>query len=783
MDISGLIKEIKTLPEFRDVVLHREIGAAPPEYKDPAPALPGMLSESLQKNGITRLFSHQALGLNLIRSGKNLVVMTPASSGKSLVYNLPVVESIINDNESRALYLFPLKGLEQDQLRAFRELTANIRQNGAPTGRGKGFSPGLSEIYDGDTSAYRRKKIRENLPRVIMTNPDMLHLALNPFHWKWEGFFKNLKFVVIDEVHAYRGVFGSHVAHVLRRLRRVAMSHGANPQFIASSATIANPAGLAKDLTGLDFELVDFSGAPQGKRHFIFINPSSDSSPYTIAARLFARSVKSGLKTIAFTKARKVTELMHARMLQNEPSLAKTVSSYRAGFLPEERREIERRLFCNELTGVISTSALELGVDIGGLDVCILVGYPGSISSAWQRAGRAGRSGRDSLIVMLGLQDALDQHFMRNPDDFFRRGPEAAVVSVENPFILKSHLLCAATEAYLKPTDKVYEMRSIEPLLKELAKQGKLRHWEKGDIWWPRRKYPHRDVSIREAGEALQICDANGTLIGESSGARALYELYPGAVYLHKGVQYLVKKLDLVGKKALCAEAGGLSYYTSAITYDDTEIISEENSASLNGVQVSYGVLLVTKEVHGYRKKHLYTGKLMSEHPLSLPKTVFSTKGVWMKVDAGLIEEIKSKRFDKAGALHALEHAAIAALPLFALCDRMDIGGVSYPLYPALEGAAIDKPLTLILSPEGRGKGEGGSAAIFIYDGYEGGVGLTKEGFGRVKDWFKATLDMMEDCPCESSCPSCTQDPKCGNNNEPLDKRGAILILKNWLGS
>lgn len=758
MDIDGLIKEIKTLPEFRDVVLHREISGSPPVYKDPATPLPGLLSESLQKNGITRLFSHQALGLDLIRSEKNLVVMSPASSGKSLVYNIPVVESIIKDSESRALYLFPLKGLEQDQLRAFRKLTANIQQDGAPSGRVKGFSPGLSEIYDGDTSAYRRKKIRENMPRVIMTNPDMLHLALNPFHWKWEVFFKNLKFVVIDEVHAYRGVFGSHVAHVLRRLRRIAMAHGANPRFIASSATIANPAGLAEDLTGLDFELVDFSGAPQGKRHFIFINPSSDSSPYAIAARLFALSVKSGLKTIAFTKARKVTELMHARILRSEPSLSSRVSSYRAGFLPEERREIERRLFSNELSGVISTSALELGVDIGGLDVCILVGYPGSISSTWQRAGRAGRVGRDSLIVMLGLQDALDQHFMRNPDEFFTRGVEAAVVSVENPFILKSHLLCAATETYLKPTDAVYDVRSMEPLLRELAKQGKLRHWEKGDIWWPRRKYPHRDVSIRETGETLKIYDDSDTLIGESSGTRALYELYPGAVYLHKGVQYLVKELDLDGKKANCEQAGDLSYYTSAITDEDTEIISEENMASLNDVDISFGRVRVTKEVHGYRKKQLYTGKLMSEHPLSLPKTVFTTKGVWFKVADSLIDEIKSKQFDRAGSLHALEHAAIAALPLFALCDRLDIGGVSYTLYPPLE-----------------------SAAIFIYDGYEGGVGLAKKGLERVEDWFKATLALMEDCPCEASCPSCTQDPHCGNNNEPLDKRGAILMLKRWL--
>ncbi|MBI1911605.1 MAG: DEAD/DEAH box helicase [Deltaproteobacteria bacterium] len=759
MDIKTFIDEIKKRRDLKEVVHHQIIPPVEPSYEESLPLLPEV-KEALDKAGIGKLYSHQAKGIELIRQGKNVVIMTPTASGKSLIYNIPVVESILNDPDSHAMYIFPLKGLEQDQLSALRELTDSlpIKRETTQEKKRKSFVPSVSEIYDGDTTAYRRKKIREQPPSVILTNPDMLHLAINAFHQKWESYFRNLKYVIIDEVHTYRGVFGSHVANVLRRFRRIANLYGSDPIFIASSATIANPKELAEMLTGLEFEAITENGAPQGKRNFLFLNPSSEVSPYTVATRLFIASVRAGLKTIAFTKARKITELIHTWVKEGAPDVSGNISSYRAGFLPEERREIEKKLFSGELSGVISTSALELGVDIGGLDVCILVGYPGTISSTWQRSGRVGRSGKDSLIVMVAMADALDQYFMRNPDDFFIRSAEAAVLDKDNKPILKSHLMCAASEYYIKADDKVFDTHKYAPILNELEQEGKIRHWVKGDIWYPRKRLPQMEVSIRGAGETYTIIKDDGKALGESSASRVLFELHPGAVYLHKGMQYRVARLDMEDKKVFCRAANDLPYYTRAITNEESEIISVEDTLGLNKTTVNLGNLRITERVTGYRRKNIHTDQTLGEFPLDLPPSVFTTTGIWMEVDNGILGEIKDKGFSVAGALHGAEHAAIATLPLFALCDRMDLGGVSYTFNPEL-----------------------GSAAIFIYDGHEGGVGLTRRGFECVREWFKSTIRLMEECPCDVSCPSCTQDPKCGNNNEPLDKRGAIMILKHWL--
>ncbi|MBI5643809.1 MAG: DEAD/DEAH box helicase [Deltaproteobacteria bacterium] len=762
--IDKFIGEIKARKDLKEFVHHEEIPPREPSYAQTARPLMPEVKSALEGLGIKKLFCHQAEGIDLIREGRNVVIMTPTASGKSLIYNIPVVESLLEDPDARAMYLFPLKGLEQDQLKAFRELTDRLplERRGGPAekkGGRRAYVPSLSEIYDGDTTAYRRKKIRETPPAVVLTNPDMLHLAINAFHQKWERYLRNLKYVIIDEVHTYRGVFGSHVANVLRRLRRIANMYGSDPVFIACSATIANPQELTGMLTGLPFELVEQSGAPRGKRNFIFLNPRPEVSPYTIATRLFISSVRAGFKTIAFTRARKITELMHTWVNEAAPDLNKSVSSYRAGFLPEERREIEQKLFKGELSGVISTSALELGVDIGGLDVCILVGYPGTISSTWQRSGRVGRSGRDSLIVMVALADALDQYFMRNPLDFFRRNVEAAVLDPENKTILKSHLLCAAAEGYLKPGETIFDAHKYTPVLNDLEREGKIRHWVKGDIWYPRKRYPQMEVSIREAGEAYTIVKEDGKMLGESSSSRVLFDLHPGAVYLHKGVQYRVVRLDMGERKVFCRAAADINYYTRAVTNEETEIISTEDTLELNDAIINLGSLRVTERVTGYIRKHIHTNQSLGEFQLELPPSVFTTVGIWTAVDESITAEIKAKGYSVAGALHAAEHAAIATLPLFALCDRMDLGGLSYPFNPEL-----------------------GSAAIFIYDGHEGGVGLAKRGFECVRDWFASTISLMEDCPCEIACPSCTQDPKCGNNNEPLDKRGAVMILKRWVG-
>ncbi len=747
MDIRDFLKRLKSRRDIGDwIVHHRIIPRIKPSYSVPDFPLNEAISERLKRQGIHPLYIHQALGIDLVRQGKNVVVMTPTASGKSLIFNIPVLEAIIEDPETHAIYLYPLKGLEQDQIKNLRDLAEGLPIENP------------CEIYDGDTSSYRRRKIRESPPCIVMTNPDMLHLGICAFHEKWSSFLRRLKYVVIDEIHTYRGVFGSHVAMILRRFRRIASLYGSNPRFIACSATIANPKELAEALTGVEFHLVDRSGAPQGRRHFLFVNPVPESSPYTIATRLFVEAVRSGFRTIAFTKARKITELMHTWINEGAEDIRERISSYRAGFLPEERRTIEERLFGGELQGVISTSALELGVDVGGLDVCILVGYPGTISATWQRSGRVGRKARDSLIILIALEDALDQYFMRNPEDFFRRSAESAVINTKNPVILRAHLECAIAERYLSTYDRVFEVRELIPTLEELEREGRIRRGRKGDIWFPRRRYPHRDVSIREIGDVYTIVDEERKRIGESSSTRVLYELHPGAVYLHRGRHYMVIDLDMEDKRVVCRPADDIIYYTQAITTEETEILSVDERKRMGRVDINLGTLRVTERVIGFRKKHIHTGKIIGEHTLDLPPMIFSTTGIWMRVDEDIIDMIYNHGYSVPGGLHALEHSAIATLPLFALCDRLDLGGVSYPINPELEGAAI-----------------------FIYDGHEGGIGLTKRGYECIEPWFSSTLRLIEECGCEVSCPSCTQDPKCGSGNEPLDKRGAIVILREWL--
>ena len=747
MSMDSFVRELKKRRDIRDFVHHELLPAKNASYGRTRSPLSAALERALEGLGVKRLYTHQARGIDLVREGRNVVVMTPTASGKSLVYNIPVVESILDDPTAHSLYIFPLKGLEQDQLKALKKLMEPLPIENA------------CGIYDGDTTQYRRKKMRERPPSVVFTNPDMLHLGICAFHEKWERLFANLKYVIIDEIHTYRGVLGSHVAQVMRRLRRIAHRYGSTPTFISCSATIANPGKLATLLTGLDFEVIDRSGAPMGKRNFLFLNPAEGISPYSLATKLFIESVRAGFKTIAFTKARKITELMHTWVVASAPEMSGRISSYRAGYLPEERRDIERRLFEGELSGVISTSALELGVDIGGLDVCILVGYPGTISSTWQRAGRVGRKGRDSLIIMVALEDALDQYFMRHPKDFFRRSVEAAVLDIKNRPILDAHLKCAVAEFPIGPDEYAYDLETIEPVLAELARTNKIWFSRVKKTWNPKRRYPHREVSIRGTGTVYRIFTEDGQLLGESSSSRVLRELHPGAIYLHRGSQYRVLGLHMGEKEVVCTRAD-VSYYTTPISEEETEILSVEGKKRVLNLEVNMGDLRITESVLGYRKKDIYTRKVIDEYPLELPPQVFTTKGIWMEVDGAVLDEARGLGYSVAGGLHALEHSAIAALPLYAMCDRTDLGGVSYTFNPELE-----------------------SPAVFIYDGHEGGVGLTHRGYEVVEEWFSSTLRLMEDCPCEVSCPSCTQDPHCGNNNEPLDKRAAIVILRHWLKS
>ena len=731
---------------------HRYIPPIKPRYRKME--INDRLGKVLREEGIERFWSHQVEAIDLVRQGENVVVMTPTASGKSLIYNIPVIESILKNPETKALYIFPLKGLEQDQVknlnRMFQRLGIDSRSKGRSRLR---LEP--AEIYDGDTTPTRRARIRESLPSVIFTNPDMVHLAINPYHKKWEGFFRNLRYVVIDEIHSYRGVFGSNIANVFRRLRRICNYWGSNPQFIACSATIANPEELSEQLTGLSFKAVTKSGAPQSGRHFLFINPLE--SPYTEATRLFIECLKRDLKTIVFTKARKITELIYRWSIERSLSLAPFISPYRAGFLPSERREIEKRLFSNELLGVISTSALELGIDIGGLDICILVGYPGSISSTWQRAGRVGRHGQESAIFMIALQDALDQYFMRHPDYFFERSHEAAVIDPLNKNILKGHLPCAAQEVYIRENDQVYDLKTLRPIIDELTQKGILNKGRRGDIWFSRKRLPQRDVSIRATGDPFLILNGDGRLIGELSGFRVYREAFPGAIYLHRGRQYVVIDLDFKDKKIFCRETD-VNYYTHALSREDIEIIRERDIKKLKRFTVRWGEIRMTQRVIGYERRNIFDRTRLSRHEITMPEYIFNTEGLWIIMEEQLASFINASGYDLAGSLHATEHATISCMPLFALCDKGDIGGLSYTLYPA-----VKKPV------------------IFIYDGYEGGIGLTKRAFDVIEDCFKTALTIVKECPCERGCPSCIQDPQCGSGNQPLDKEGTIFLLQKWL--
>ncbi len=738
--IKTLIDKINS--EFKEEIAHyRYIDPKPAKYSDSEIPIHENLKIALKKKDIERLFIHQDDGIRLVREGYNVVVMTPTASGKSLIYNIPVLDAILRDNSTKALFLFPLKGLEQDQIKTLREFAKEL---------GIGHP---AEIYDGDTTGYRRKKIREKLPNIIFSNPDMLHFGINAFHTKWTEFFKNLKFIVIDEIHTYRGVFGSHVAQVFRRLRRICNYYGSNPQFIACSATIANPGELASALTGLEFKVIDNNGAPNGGKHIIFLNPFG--STYVAATKVLKLCLDAGLKTIVFTKARKITELIYSWLVESSQKYRDITSSYRAGFLPSERREIEQKLFSGELQGVISTSALELGIDIGGLDACILAGYPGSVASTWQRAGRVGRQGQDAVIVLAGLKDALDQYFMRHPDDFFGRSHEAVVIDPLNTSILKQHLPCAASEIYLKTDDPIYNSTDLMPVINELVNEKHLKPGKQGDIWFTPKQAPQRDVNIRGIGEVFSVYNS-GTRIADISGARVFKEAHPDAIYLHKGRQYMVEELDLEGLRVFCREVD-VSYYTQAITQEETEIIDELEKRK----NISWGNLKITYTVTGYWKKRLLSQEKINRYPVELPSWTFETQGLWITINSDIEKMIIRNNLDFAGGLHALEHVAISALPLFAACDKGDVGGISYHIYPDFK-----------------------MPAIFIYDGFQGGVGLTKRGLDVMEIWLEATKKIITECPCEEGCPSCVQDSQCGSGNDPLDKKAALVILeelKNYL--
>ncbi|MBI3092012.1 MAG: DEAD/DEAH box helicase [Candidatus Tectomicrobia bacterium] len=742
---------------LRGQLVHHEIlPACTPLYGAPAAPLSPLLATTLRGAGIEQLYVHQAAALDAARAGRNVLLTTPTGSGKTLAFNLPIIEALLRAGApaaagaapAHALYLFPLKALEQDQLQGLRGLLALLPP---------GARPLRADIYDGDTPPARRRKLRDSPPDILISNPDMLHRSLLAYHAQWAEFFRRLRFVVLDELHTYKGIFGSHVAQVLRRLRRLCAFYGARPQFIACSATIANAREFALRLSGLEFDVVARNGAPQTARHLLFVNPAG--SPYTLAANLFKACLRAGLKTIAFTKARKITELLHAWCVQGDPELAQTISSYRAGFLPEERRQIEAKLFSGELHGVISTSALEMGVDIGGLDACLLVGYPGTITTTWQRAGRVGRADRPAVIFLIAQADALDQYFMRHPRNFFERGYESATLDPDNPEVLAPHLLCAAAELPLRADDAVFALPRHAPLLAELERSHQLVRSAAGDEWYAATRQPHRQTDIRAIGESFTIFGPGAReVVGTISGGRVLSECHEGAIYLHRARQHLITDLDLE-RRNVRGKPVEVNYYTRAQGEKSTSILSRDDSKPVANFLVRRGRLRVTSQILSFEKRRVFGGDLLSTHPLNLPPESFETVGLWIEIENVIKHAVQARQLHFMGAIHAVEHAAIALLPLFVLCERDDMGGISYAEHP-----------------------EVGKAAIFLYDGYPGGVGLAAHAYTLIEELLRATLELLRDCPCEEGCPSCVHSPKCGSGNKPLDKPGAIFVLRALLG-
>ena len=748
MKLSRFVHTLKTHADFGQAFVFEHFvpardavyGTLPPFHDDIRKAMEGL------KMG--RLYTHQIEAIGHLRAGKNVLVATETASGKTLIYTLSVLEKILQNPESRALFLFPLKALEHDQLKNLSKWLEQIESLSIN-----------AAIYDGDTTPHQRKKIRQKPPHILFTNPDMLHRGILSHHQNWENLFKNLSFVVLDEVHTYRGIFGSHLSQIIRRLRRLCRYYGADPQFVLLSATVANPETFGKDLIQQEIVVVQSTGAPKSGQHVVFLNP--EGSPNFSSARLFTECVRKGFRTIVFAQARKVTELIHLWVSQLNPAIRHKISSYRAGFLPEERRRIERRLARGDLMGVVSTSALELGIDIGYLDICLLVGYPGTIINTWQRGGRVGRSGRESMILLVAKPDALDQYFMKHPHELFERSFEAAILDPNNPYVVKSHLVCAAAELPLTREDEGFWPQDLFTLLDQLETEGLLSRTAEGDpMWFSTRRNPQLSVNIRSSGETFTIFEREtGQAIGTVDGFKAFKECHPGAIYLHRARQYEVEHLFL-DKKDVVVHQSKLKYFTRARSEKETEIIKVHQSRPRGQFIVREGILKVTEIITGYEKRSLPGQGLMGVFPLEdLPPQIFETSGFWVEIEPILKRFIERKGLHFMGGIHAIEHAAIGIFPLFALCDRNDIGGICYPHHPQV-----------------------GKSAIFIYDAYPGGVGLAQRGFETILELLEKTWELIKSCECEDGCPSCIHSPKCGNGNKPLDKRAAQLILEGLLG-
>ncbi|MCR5813292.1 MAG: DEAD/DEAH box helicase [Desulfovibrio sp.] len=748
MSVAQYVQTVLQASELRQQITdHRILPAKAAQYAAPRNPWPRAIQNLLDERDI-RLYSHQSLATDHIRAGHSIVVSTPTASGKSLIYTLPVLEQCLLDCDAHALFLFPLKALAQDQLQSFRQMTHRWPKEAQPT----------AALYDGDTPDNERRKIRRNPPRVLITNPEMLHLGILPWHEQWTSFLAGLRTIVVDEAHTYRGIFGSNMAQVFRRLNRIVRRYGVDPSYVLCTATVGNPGELASLLTGQSPSpvVIDASGAPQGARHFIFIDPVL--SPSTVAIDLLKLALARNLRTIVYCQSRKMTELIslwasHSASAEQK----KHISAYRAGFLPEERRQIEAKMASGELRCIVTTSALELGIDIGGLDVCILVGYPGTVMSTLQRGGRVGRSSQESVVILLAAENALDQYFIHNPDDFFSRSPEKAVLNPENEIIAERHLECAAHELPLANSEAWLTSVGEQRALKHLIAMGRLLPSKDGQSFLSLRKNPQRDISLRSGGQSCLIEDQNGQLIGSLDTYRAWHEAHPGAVYLHHGHTYLVQSLDPARGRIVVHE-DKVPWFTRVRAQKSTSILEEYQRQGLGRCLVCRGRLRITDHVTGYERRSNSGNRLLDFTNLDVPPQIFETEGLWYIIPESIRLSMEEQFFHFMGSIHAMEHAIIGLLPLQVMADRNDFGGISTPLHPQL-----------------------GLSCVFIYDGVPGGCGLTREAFGNARAILEDTCKVISRCQCFDGCPSCVHSPKCGSGNRPISKKGAIELLHELL--
>jgi len=753
MEAQAFLDSLTADPAEADNLVHVEHLPA----RDPKPLpfpddLPEVLVSRLSLLGVEGLFEHQRLGLEALRGGRNVMLATGTASGKSLVYQIATAESALVTPKATALFLFPTKALARDQLRAMRAFKL-------PQVR--------AAAYDGDTPQAERPLIRRNA-NLVLTNPDMLHLALLADNTRWADFMLRLSIVVIDEAHVLRGVFGSHVAMTLRRLRRLIAHHGGNPRWCLASATVGNPSELAERLTGLDVDVIEADAAPRGRKLFAMWNPpiiddetGARRSALAEASTVMTKLVDDGARTIGFTRSRRAAELLaeFTRRGVSDARARDRIRAYRAGYLAEDRRKIEQELADGDLVAVAATNALELGIDIGSLDAAVLTGYPGTRASMWQQAGRAGRRSDESLAVLVAQDDPLDQYLAQHPDELFERPSEAAVIDPTNPYVLEPHLRCAAREFPLTDEEATtfFGPKAVDAL-ERLAEEELVKH--RKDRWHDIGSTPpHRDLDIRAGGGHVYriVQEDTGQVIGTADEHRAYGTLHPGAIYLHQGEQFLVRALDHVRRVALVEESDP-DYYTQARDITDIVIVNVIDKRPLGDAELCFGDVEVTNQVVGFVRKLVSTNELIGQEELALPPVTLRTRAVWWTLPGRLIDRAGVGTKELAGGIHGAEHCAIGLLPLVATCDRWDIGGVSTPLHP-----------------------DTGLTTIFVYDGYPGGAGISERGYHAAERWLRATAERLRDCPCRDGCPSCVVSPKCGNGNDPLDKRAAESLTRTML--